>query len=383
MNIIDIGVVPTPLVYFTVFHLDLQGAVQITGSHNPPKDNGFKMMRGKDSLFGTDIQTLRMMMINRDFDLKEKGSYQEKDILPAYEGFVKGNLHFERDNIRFAIDAGNGAGGPAALAAMRACGLNPIALLCDMDGQFPVHHPDPTEPHNLELLIQTVKENNLDLGIAFDGDADRIGVVDANGDILWGDKLLTLLARAILEKVPGSMIIGDVKCSQTLYDDIENHGGTPLLWKTGHSLIKTKLKETGAPLAGEMSGHIFYSNRFFGYDDAIYVALRLLEIIAASKKPLHHLLDDLPKTFVTPEIRVESSEETKFIIVNKVLEHYQKTHKVIDIDGARILFDGGWGLVRASNTQAVIVMRFEANSPERLQEIRQDVEQIVNHVQLK
>jgi phosphomannomutase/phosphoglucomutase len=377
LTVVDIGVVPTPLLYFAVFHLDLDGGVMITGSHNPPDDNGFKMMVGKASLFGADIKTLRTMIEREDYELAAPGHVENHDVLPAYTGFVRGNIRLARTDIRFAIDAGNGAGGPTALAAMHAVGLAPIPLLCEMDGRFPVHHPDPTEPHNLELLIQTVREKNLELGIAFDGDADRIGVVDANGDVLWGDRLLIVLARDLLAREPGAAVLGEVKCSQTLYDDIAKHGGRPILWKTGHSLIKTKMKEEHALLAGEMSGHVFFADRFYGYDDAVYAALRLLEILAAEKRPLHELLRDVPTTYVTPELRVDCPDEVKFDVVARVLEHYKKTHRVVDVDGARILFDDGWGLVRASNTQPVLVMRFEATSEARRDAIRAEVEATV------
>ena len=255
--------------------------MQITGSHNPPDENGFKMMRGKASLFGDDVRKLREMILARDFELPGGGTSEEVDVMPAYAGFMKGNIRLARRDLRFAIDAGNGAGGPAALAACNAVGLDPIPLLCEMDGRFPVHHPDPTEVHNVELLRRTVLERGLEFGVAFDGDADRIGVIDEKGEILWGDRLMILLSRALLEERPGAAVLGEVKCSQTLYDDIEEHGGRPILWKTGHSLIKTKMKEEGALLAGEMSGHIFFADRFFGFDDAVYAMLRLAEIVAA------------------------------------------------------------------------------------------------------
>lgn len=380
LSVVDIGVVPTPLLYFAVFHHDLDGGLQITGSHNPPGDNGFKMMVGKSSLFGGDIRTLRSMVEREDFDLPGGGRVEQHDVLPAYTGFVKGNIRLARTDLRFAVDAGNGAGGPTALAAMQALGLSPIPLLCEMDGRFPVHHPDPTEPHNLELLIQTVREKNLDLGIALDGDADRVGIVDARGEVLWGDRLLILLARDLLSRRPGAAVLGEVKCSQTLYDDIAAHGGRPILWKTGHSLIKTKMKEEGALLAGEMSGHVFFGDRFFGYDDAVYASLRLLEILAATDRPLHSLLDDVPTTHVTPELRVDCPDDRKFELVGRVLEHYRRTHRVVDVDGARILFDEGWGLVRASNTQPVLVMRFEANTPEKRDALRAEVEQTVREL---
>jgi phosphomannomutase/phosphoglucomutase len=273
MQVTDIGIGATPMMYFAVFHLDLEGGVQITGSHNPPGDNGFKMMKGKASLYGPDILELRSMIERRDFDLTLDGTVTSLDLMSAYAGFIRGNVNVARKDIRFAIDAGNGAGGPQALAAMQAAGLSPVALLCDMDGNFPVHHPDPSDPHTLELLRDTVLSQGLELGIAFDGDADRIGVIDARGDIIWGDKLLIVLSRALLLDHPGAAVLGEVKCSQTLYDDIAQHGGRPILWKTGHSLIKAKMKEEGALLAGEMSGHVFFADRFFGFDDAVYAAL--------------------------------------------------------------------------------------------------------------
>jgi phosphomannomutase/phosphoglucomutase len=379
LELVDVGVVPTPLMYFAVFHLGLDGGVQITGSHNPPAENGFKMMTGKASLFGADIEKLLALIDARDFELPGGGSITPRDVTPAYLGFLEGNLHVEKE-LRFAIDAGNGTGGPTAVAAMHALGLDPVALLCEMDGTFPVHHPDPTDPHSLELLRERVLRDKLDLGIAFDGDADRIGVIDARGEIVWGDRLMVLFSRAVLEENPGAAIIGEVKCSQTLYDDIAKRGGRPILWKTGHSLIKSKMKQEKALLAGEMSGHVFFADRFFGFDDAIYAALRLLEILAKEGKPLHELLADLPITYTTPEIRVDCPDEQKFDVVKGVLDRFRKTHEVIDVDGARINYPDGWGLVRASNTQPVLVMRFEATSPERRDAIKREVEAAVEAV---
>ncbi|MDQ3032276.1 MAG: phosphomannomutase/phosphoglucomutase [Myxococcota bacterium] len=382
-SIVDIGMVPTPLMYFTVFDLALDGGVQITGSHNPPEDNGFKIMSGKATLSGDEIAELRRIIEQSDYVRAEGAQRSEIDPLPAYEGFVRGNVSFARRDVRFAIDAGNGAAGPAAIAAMSAAGLDPVTLLCEPDGHFPVHHPDPSQPENLELLIRTVKEEGLELGIAFDGDGDRIGVIDGRGETLWGDALMIVFARDVLRRRPGAAILGEVKCSQTLYDDIAKHGGRPILWKTGHSLIKKKMKEEGALLAGEMSGHVFFADRYFGFDDAIYAALRLIEIVAASDRPLHELLDGVPKTFATPELRVECADDVKFAIVDRVRDHYRKTHDVIDVDGARVLFgEGAWGLVRASNTQPVLVLRFEAGTPERLAEIRADVESLVEQAKV-
>ncbi|MBW2464432.1 MAG: phosphomannomutase/phosphoglucomutase, partial [Deltaproteobacteria bacterium] len=298
-------------------------------------------------------------------------------IMPTYAGYMRGNVRVARKDMRFAIDAGNGAAGPTAVAAMKAAGLSPVTLLCEPDGEFPVHHPDPSLPENLALLRDKVLSDGLELGIAYDGDGDRIGVIDARGDVMWGDKLMVVYARALLRQRPGAAILGEVKCSQTMYDDIGKHGGRPIMWKTGHSLIKAKMKEESALLAGEMSGHVFFGDRYYGFDDAVYATLRLLEIVAASGQPLHELIADLPETHVTPELRVASTDDTKFAIVDRVLAHYRESHDVVDIDGARIRFDGGWGLVRASNTQPVLVMRFEAETAERRDEIRREVEEVV------
>ena len=377
LTLVDIGVVPTPLMYFSVFHEDLDGGVQITGSHNPPEDNGFKMMSGHATLSGDDIRSLRTLIERRDFVKAPGGRVQQVDVLPAYEGFIRGNVKLARTDHSVAIDAGNGAAGPTALAALRAAGIEPEALLCEPDGRFPVHHPDPSEPHNLEMLRAAVLERGHDVGIAYDGDGDRIGVIDARGEQLFGDRLLILLSRYLLKERPGAAILGEVKCSQTLYDDIAKHGGRPILWKTGHSLIKAKMKEEGALLAGEMSGHVFFADRFFGFDDAVYATLRLLEILAAEGRPLHELLADVPQAFSTPEIRVECPDDQKFDVVERIKARFAQTNDVITVDGARILFEGGWGLVRASNTQPVLVLRFEAESDQRLGEIRGEVEAAV------
>lgn len=378
VSVTDVGIVPSPLLYFAVHHLDLQGGLQITGSHNPAPDNGFKMMKGHGSLYGEDIVELKRIMAEDDYELVGPGSVENVDILPSYVGFLQGNIDLAHTAMKFAIDAGNGAAGPTALAALLGLGLKPEALLCEMDGNFPVHHPDPTDPKTLELLRKTVAEKNLDFGVAYDGDGDRIGIIDAEGNVLWGDMLVTLLARDLLSRRPGAAVLGEVKCSQTMYDDIAAKGGRPILWKTGHSLIKTKMKEEGALLAGEMSGHIFFADRYYGFDDAVYTTARVCEILSRTQKSLGELIADVPKTFTTPELRVPCSDETKFAIVEKVKAHFQRTHEVVDIDGARILFgDSAWGLVRASNTQPVLVLRFEARTDVQLQEIRKQVEEVV------
>jgi phosphomannomutase/phosphoglucomutase len=377
IDVVDQGIGPTPLLYFGVFHQDLDGGVQITGSHNPPQENGFKLMSGKQTLAGDEIRQLREMIVRRDFDLPGGGRLETFDPVPAYCGYMRGNVRLARTDLRFVVDAGNGAGGPLALAAMRAVGLAPQAMYCDMDGRFPNHHPDPSETKNLTELIDRVRSQNLELGLAYDGDADRLGVIDERGQIIWGDKLMILFSREILRRHPGAAILGEVKCSQTLYDDIARHGGRPIVWKTGHSLIKKKMKEEHALLAGEMSGHLFFADRYFGYDDAIYASMRILEIAAQAKQPLSQLLADVPATHATPEIRVDCADDVKFDVVSRVLDRFRGSHDVLDVDGARIRFDGGWGLVRASNTQPALVLRFEADSPTRLQAIRDEVEAAV------
>lgn len=381
MQIVDIGIGPTPLLYFAVHDLDLDGGIQITGSHNPPDENGFKMMVGKGSLYGADIVELRATIEHRAFRRAPKGSIETADPKPAYVHHAQRDIRLGRRDIRFAVDAGNGAGGPLALRTMRALGLDPVGLLCEMDGTFPVHHADPTDPETLRMLQDRVLADGLELGFAYDGDADRVGVIDARGEVIWGDKLMIILSRALLAEHPGATILGEVKCSQTMYDDIAAHGGRAVLWKTGHSLIKTKMKEESALLAGEMSGHIFFADRYYGFDDAIYATLRILEIVSRSDVPLHEMLSNVPQTFATPEIRVECSDARKFELVQRVLEHYRPTHALVDIDGARIQFEGGWGLVRASNTQPILVLRFEADSESRLEAIQAEVESLLDRLQ--
>ena len=377
LHLVDIGVGPTPLLYFAVHDLDLEGGIQITGSHNPPDENGFKMMVGKASLYGDDIVELRTVMESQEFHREPGGTLDAVDPTPAYVKKAAADIQLGRRDIRFAIDAGNGAGGPLALETMKALGLNPVAMLCEMDGTFPVHHADPTDPETLKMLVERVVDDGLELGFAYDGDADRVGVIDARGQVIWGDKLMIILSRALLAKHPGATIIGEVKCSQTMYDDIAAHGGRGILWKTGHSLIKTKMKEEDALLAGEMSGHIFFADRYYGFDDAIYATLRILEILSQSNVPLHEMLGDVPETFATPEIRVECDDAHKFDLVEQIVDHYRPTHELVDIDGARIQFDGGWALVRASNTQPVLVLRFEADSEQQLGTIRSEVESVL------
>ena len=369
MEIVDLGMVPTPLLYFSLHQLEVDGGIQITGSHNPPEFNGFKICLGKASIYGEEIQKIGKIMESGDFS-RGHGKQEKADMVGPYLRYLEQNIRPGPVKRTVVVDAGNGAGGPVACNAYERIGFEVISLFCEPDGRFPNHHPDPTIPENLKSLISKVSEASADLGIAFDGDADRIGVVDQEGNIIWGDQLMIIFSRDLLTRHPGGKIIGEVKCSQVLYDDIEKHGGQPIMWKAGHSLIKSKMKEESALLAGEMSGHIFFSERYFGYDDAIYAGARLLEIVSQTERSLKELLADIPKMVNTPEIRMECPDSKKFQVVADLVEEFKKYYRVIDVDGARVLFDEGWGLIRASNTQPVLVLRFEAKDENGLEKIR-------------
>ncbi len=377
-NLSDIGVCPTPLLSFAIHYLKAQGGVMVTASHNPPEYNGFKLSSGSDSIHGEQIRQILTLLQNKDFETGA-GRCEERNVAQAYQDYVVENISIKKP-LRVGIDAGNGTGGVVALPLLKALGCEVHSLYCDMDGNFPNHEPDPTVKANMEDLSAMVKEKCLDLGIGFDGDGDRLGVVDENGEMIYGDQLMTVFAREILSRKPGAVFISEVKCSQTMYDDITKHGGKAIMWKTGHSLIRAKMKEEQADLAGEMSGHMFFADRYLGFDDASYAACRLLEILASSGKKMSGLLEGIPKTYNTPEIRVDCPEDVKFGVVEKVTEYFRSRHEVIDIDGVRILFEDGWGLVRASNTQPVLVLRFEALSEERLAEIREYVESVVAEI---
>jgi len=380
-DVVSVGVGPSPMLYFAAHHLETEGAVMITASHNPAPDNGFKLMRGKGSFYGADIQKLADLMEADAADAEPspaRGEMSEADVKPAYIDTVRRSSRLTRTDVKFVVDAGNGSAGPLGIATLGALGFAPEALYCDIDGRFPNHHPDPTVPANLAALRERVLATGATLGIAWDGDGDRIGAIDETGEVVWGDKLLLLYARALLREHPGATILGEVKCSETLYADVAAQGGRPIVWKTGHSLIKTKMKEEGALLAGEMSGHMFFADRWPGFDDAIYAAVRLLEIVGAEGRTLRELLADVPQTFATPEIRVDCPDALKFGVVSRVVAHYRGRYPVLDIDGGRFDFgDGAWGLCRASNTQPVLVLRFEARSVERLEAIRREVEGVV------
>jgi phosphomannomutase/phosphoglucomutase len=379
ISVTDIGVCSTPVSYFSIRHLKLDGNVMVTASHNPPEYNGFKITSGHDSVYGEQIQQIRHIIETQTF-ATGSGRVGNYAILEPYIDFVKGNIRLARP-LRIGIDAGNGTAGITAVPIIRALGCEVKELYCDMDGTFPNHEADPTVAGNMQDLIDLVKQEKLDLGLGFDGDGDRLGVVDDKGRLVFGDQMMIIFSREILARKPGATFISEVKCSKTLYDDIEARGGRAIMWKTGHSLIKQKMKEVGAELAGEMSGHLFFSDRYFGYDDAVYAACRLLEILATSKKTIGELLADVPKTYTTPEIRVDSPDNIKFEVVRRVTEYFRQREKVIDIDGVRVLFADGWGLVRASNTQPALVLRFEAMSQQRLDEIRAAVEGVLADIQ--
>ena len=380
-RVVDIGVCPTPVSYFAIRHLETEGAVMVTASHNPPEYNGFKVCSGPDSVYGDQIQQIRKIIEERAFT-EGAGSSEEIEILPDYIEYVLDNIELRRP-LRVGLDAGNGTAGITAVPIIENLGCEVHELYTEMDGTFPNHEADPTVAANMADLIALVREKKLDVGLGFDGDGDRIGVVDADGSLVYGDQLMILFSREILSRKPGATFISEVKCSKTMYDDIEKNGGKAIMWKTGHSMIKKKMKEIHAELAGEMSGHIFFSDRYFGYDDATYAACRLLEILAATGKTIGALLADVPKTFNTPEIRVDCPDDIKFDVVARVTEYFRQREKVIDIDGVRVLFDDGWGLVRASNTQPALVLRFEALSENRLEQIRGMVEAVLDKMKYK
>jgi phosphomannomutase/phosphoglucomutase len=371
-NVVDIGRCPTPVYYFSIFHFDKDGGMMVTGSHNPPEFNGFKVSVGKSTIFGKQIQNLRGLIEKGKF-VTGKGDVSEMEIVQPYQDYIRKNIHAEK-RMKVVIDAGNGTAGVVAGPLLRDLGCEVEELYCEVDGRFPNHFPDPTIPGNLKDLIDRVKKTRADVGMGYDGDGDRIGVVDEQGNIIWGDQLMILFSREILKRQKGSVFVAEVKCSQNLFDDIEKHGGKATMWKTGHSLIKEKMKEEKAALGGEMSGHIFFADRYFGYDDAIYASCRLIELLSGKDQKLSQLLSDVPKTFITPEIRVDCPDEIKFKVAEKVKEMLSKDNPIIDVDGVRVKFEDGWGLVRPSNTQPALVLRFEALTEERLQEIRKLVE---------
>lgn len=379
LEVVDVGVCPTPVFYFAIRHLDRDGGVMITASHNPPEYNGFKICNGFDTISGQEIQNFRKIMEEGEF-VEKPGKLITYDIATPYIDFVVENIKLKR-KMRVGVDAGNGTAGPIVVPILERLGCTVFPLYCEMNGNFPNHEPDPTVLENLRDLSELVRREHLDVGVAFDGDSDRLGVVDDRGDPVFGDKLMIVFAREILSRRPGVRFISEVKCSQTLYDDIRSRGGEAIMWRTGHSLIKAKMKEVDAALAGEMSGHMFFKDRYFGFDDGIYAACRLLEILSNSGKTIEELLEGVPKTYSTPEIRIPCPDSVKFYVVDRIkLLFKEQGREIIDVDGVRVVFNDGWGLVRASNTQPVLVLRYEAKTPARLEEIRKLFEETVINI---
>ncbi|MGE6758605.1 phosphomannomutase/phosphoglucomutase [Corallococcus interemptor] len=383
LDVYDVGVVPTPLTYFAANTLPVDGLAMITGSHNPKEFNGFKIGAGKTTFHGPEIKELRRLIEAKDFATSAKpGKVTPYDIITPYNHFIRQTVKVGRKGMKIVIDAGNGTGGAIAVPLFESMGFDVVPLFCEMDADFPNHHPDPTVVENLQDLIKKVKEVKAEVGIAYDGDSDRIGVIDNEGNVLWGDQLMVLFSRYVLKESPGAAIIGEVKCSYTMYDDIAKHGGRPIMWKAGHSLIKSKMKEEHAELAGEMSGHIFFKHRYFGFDDAVYASARLLEILTQEKQSMSQLLADVPKTFASPELRFDTTEEKKFAMVKRATEILRDAgHKVVDVDGVRVTFPDGWGLIRASNTQPILVLRYEASTEARVKEIQALIEKTVAQAQ--
>jgi phosphomannomutase/phosphoglucomutase len=363
------------VLYHSAQNLNAHGAIMITGSHNPPEYNGFKSVCGTGTLHGEAIQEVLHIIQRADFETGA-GTLATTDAVTPYVDEVASQFHLDR-RIKVVADAGNGTAGPVIHRIFEKINVDATELFFEMDGHFPNHHPDPTVPANLAHLIQKVRETGAELGLAFDGDSDRIGAVDEHGNVIYGDLLLLICAREILQRKPGATFIGEVKCSQVMYDQIAKLGGNGIMYKTGHSLIKAKMKEEHAELAGEMSGHMFFGDRYRGYDDALYAACRLIEIVAKSGRPLSAQLEGVPKMVSTPEIRVDCPDELKFELVARVAGHFKKHYKTIDIDGVRVIFPEGWGLLRASNTQPVLVMRFEAASEHLLKKYQAEVEQVL------
>jgi len=369
IHVIDIGILPTPLNYYSLYKRDVDAGVQITGSHNPPEFNGFKLSYKKQAFFGQQIQDIRKLIEAGDFESGKGVLSTDSRITDEYLDEVTGGIHFERP-LKIVLDSGNAAGGLVGPELFKRLGAEVKEMYSEIDPTFPNHHPDPTVEKNVKDLIEVMSTGKYDMGFAFDGDADRVGVVDDKGRIIWADQVMSIFLQEMI-KVPETPVVFDVKCSQVLEDEIRRLGGKPIMWKTGHSLLKQKMHETKAPFGGEMSGHIFIADGYYGFDDAFYVAARFAQLISRSDKPLHTYLDELPKFVATPEIRLEAESDTaKFKIAEKAVEFFSKNYECITVDGVRVKFEDGWGLVRASNTQPIIVVRFEARTPERLKEIQ-------------
>ncbi|HZK42704.1 MAG TPA: phosphomannomutase/phosphoglucomutase [Syntrophomonadaceae bacterium] len=372
-NVIDLGEVVTPLFYFASRHLDVPAGIMITASHNPKEYNGLKLLLGESTIYGDEIQKLAQMVDDKDFTSGPAGYLQEVDIFPTYLEMITDKITMGPNRQKVVLDCGNGTASLFATEVFRSLGCEVVELYCDSDPNFPNHHPDPVNPDNMQDLILEVKKHQAHLGIGIDGDGDRIGVVDNEGNLIWGDVLMILFWRDIMPRYPGAKAIVEVKCSQSLIDEIENLGGEPIIYKTGHSLIKAKMKEIDAIFTGEMSGHMFFADEYYGFDDALYAGARLLALLSHETSSLSELLADIPQYCSTPEIRVKSTDKEKFTIVDKVIAHFDDKYEIIDIDGARILFPHGWGLVRASNTGPQLIVRCEGDTPENLENIKEEL----------
>ncbi|WP_268873657.1 phosphomannomutase/phosphoglucomutase [Syntrophomonas wolfei] len=372
-DVIDLGMVVTPVFYFASRHLDIKAGIMITASHNPGEYNGCKLLLGDHTIFGEEIQNIRQRIERRDFFTGPRGKLETIDIIPDYIEMIKSKIKMGPNIAHLVVDCGNGTASTLAPQVFRSLGCEVSELYCDSDPSFPHHHPDPVNPKNMVDLVAEVKKTGADLGIGIDGDGDRLGVVDARGNMIWGDMLMILFWRDILPRYPGCECIVEVKCSQALIDEIERLGGKPLIYKTGHSLIKSKMKEINAVFTGEMSGHMFFADNYYGFDDALYAGARLLELLSHSEKNISEMLSDVPRYYSTPEIRIPVGDEEKFFIVDKVREHFKLKYPIIEIDGARILFPQGWGLVRASNTGPELIVRCEGRSPEALEQIKAEL----------
>jgi len=367
VNVIDVGTLPTPVLYFSIFHFKTEGGMMITGSHNPIEYNGFKMNLGTSSIYGQQIQEMRRLIENNDFEFGE-GTVETEDIVPVYKKMLDEKFDFNK-KLKLIIDPGNGTGGPLSVDFFTGKGMEVDCIFCEPDGNFPNHLPDPTVLKYTETLRKKVVEDKADLGIGYDGDSDRVGIIDNTGRQIFADRLLAIIAKDMLSRHPGEKVLFDVKCSQSLPEYIKKYGGKPMMWKTGHALLKTKMKEENAQLAGEMSGHMFFGENYFGFDDAFYASALLVRILTESGKTFAEIVDEIPAFYSTPEIRVECDEEEKFQIVDNLVAYFKSKYEAIDVDGVRALFGDGWGLVRASNTQPVLVLRFKAKTEEKLKEI--------------
>lgn len=385
IDVYDIGICSTPLQYFSIFHLGLDGGIMVTGSHNPPEYNGFKISVGKETIHGKDIQKLKEIILKHEWYISDnKGSVESYNITDAYKKYMLNEFSYlngsQYRRLKVVVDAGNGTAGIVVPEILDAIGCDVVPLYCEPDGRFPNHHPDPTVVEYIQDLITETKKSNADIGVGYDGDADRIGVINRDGHVVWGDQLMIVLSRELLKHKAGAKIIGDVKCSQLMFDDIQKHGGDPIMWKTGHSLIKQKMKDEGALIAGEFSGHIFIGDRYFGYDDAIYTTLRLVEIMKVTGLDIRGLLAGIPETHYTPEIRIDCPEDRKRDVVERIVAQFREykdngksPYRIKDLnttDGVRVVFEKGWGLVRTSNTQPVVVMRVEAEDEVSLKNYR-------------